>query len=84
MTLDHEPKLSPLSAGPEHVRPVHLRLIWSTPRAGDVLVMYQHQFRQTGWDVAKRMVLEEIVGTPVKSSGTGAVRFFIAEKLTGG
>jgi hypothetical protein len=78
--LDPDNGIAGTMAGPEHVRPEQLRLVWQALRAGDLLVVYQHQYRQAGWAEAKREAVEVVTGCPVLAHGTGAVRFFVAVK----
>lgn len=68
--LDPDTGLAPPKPGPEHVLDEELARIWGAMRAGDVLVVYQHQTNRSGnpWIEQKRRQLEGVLRLPAGSA----------------
>jgi hypothetical protein len=76
--LDPDTGLESKSPGPEHVLETELRRIWQEMRAGDMLVLYQHQTNMAGvpWVEPKRLQLEQALGLSL-----GAAKVASAPKI---
>jgi len=63
--LDPDTGISPTKrANPEHVAWSDLERIWEALENGDVLVVYQHADRSSGWTESRRNLLSDRIGAP--------------------
>lgn len=47
--LDTDTGLATKNAKAEHIKPEEIYLIWQSLKRGDILVLYQHKFREKNW-----------------------------------
>jgi hypothetical protein len=68
--LDPDTGLEPRSPSLDHVLDGELATVWAELRAGDVLVVYQHQTNQAGrpWIPQKKEQFERAIGLPLGSA----------------
>lgn len=52
--LDPDNGLAPTKPGPEHVIESDIRLVWDNLLENDILVLYQHRFRNKDWKSKRR------------------------------
>ena len=62
--LDPDTGLSPSKTSDKHVKPDEVAEIWEQLQAGDVLVFYQHSFRDKNWKKIRREQLETSIKAP--------------------
>jgi len=60
----------------EHVKPNEVREIWRSLNLGDILVFYQHRFRNKDWLKLRRNQLSDICGVEVSR-----VRTWLAQQI---
>jgi len=57
--LDPDTGVAPKNAKAEHIKPEEINLIWHALKPKDVLVLYQHSFREADWQQIRKEQLAE-------------------------
>jgi len=60
--LDPDNGIAGVSANSKHVCPEQIEDVWPAMRPGDVLLVYQHQFRDKEWRSKRRTALSSALG----------------------
>ena len=60
--LDPDTGLASRNAKEEHVKSDEVSMIWKSVKRGDVLVLYQHSFRDSDWKSIRRKQIAEACG----------------------
>jgi hypothetical protein len=63
--LDPDNGIAGLNPKSEHVCPQQILSVWSAMWPGDVLIVYQHQFRDKEWRIKRLTVLASAINVPL-------------------
>jgi hypothetical protein len=87
LLIDPDNGIAGIRPKSEHVCGADLARIWSAMVKGDILIVYQHQFRDRDWTSKRRSTLSEAIGCNEvfcrQHRDIGSVCFFEAMKVEG-